>query len=115
MGEETPRICPAKWWRFLWAEWRHRLPVPNQRGQHPLDTPQRQAVHLLEGKRALDRHIRAGLGRPSFAGLFLHKPLADGVIVEPEGQTATVDQGGVVLLPVADAVSMFGRGSVHAS
>jgi len=73
------------------------------RAAQPLGGPQRQVEDGPEGQQALDDRVAVEvLGPPADrAGV---GPGVNGPAVDPDGQRAPVDQGPVVLTPVADSV-----------
>lgn len=75
---------------------------------HPLCGAQSQAINSHQGEHAEDGRIRIGLRCPTFTGLLVIDPRFDGLIREPDGEAAAVDEGLVIVAPVTDAVSCEG-------
>ena len=65
---------------------------------------QSRAINGHQGEHAEDGRIRIGLRCTAFTGLLVIDLCLDGLIREPDGEAATLDEGLVIVRPVTDAV-----------
>ena len=87
----------------------------DNRKQQPLSGAQRQVIDLFERRHAGDGDVTIGVGLAAFASLFLVKPEGQHFVTNPERQTSTLHESGVILFPIAEAVSAFGVFFLHKS
>src|SRR5262249_44339987 len=66
-----------------------------------------QAVNGLDRRHSLDRQV--GISRRSawLSSQFIGRPIGDGFRTDPDGETSSLFERGVILAPVADAVRGF--------
>jgi hypothetical protein len=70
-------------------------------------------INLLQSSHAQDSGIRVVAGFAAVAALFVVTPQSEDVIANPEGKASALDECGVILFPIAKAVSALGFLFLH--
>jgi hypothetical protein len=76
---------------------------------------QRQIIDLFERRHRQDRRIAISAWMARLAGLFGVEPSRDHVIADPDRETSVLDEGGVIVFPVAEAIGSLGFLFLHKS
>src|SRR5215510_10822514 len=73
-----------------------------------------QSVNGLDSGHSLNRQVGISRRSARFSSQFIGRPILDGFRTDPDGATSPFFERGVILAPVADAVSglLHGRKSI---
>jgi hypothetical protein len=78
-----------------------------------LGRAQRQMINLLQSSHAQESRIAVVAGFAALPALFVVVPGSEQVITNPESKTSALNQCGVILFPIAKAVSALGFLFLH--
>ena len=76
---------------------------------------QRQMINLFERRQTQDRGVTVGARLAGFAGFLAVAPSRDHVIADPEGEASALDEGRVIVFPVAEAIGALSFLGLHKS